>query len=240
MTNNHHDYEEVHRNDDDVHDEDIELVSSGGGGRHQGRRRSTPPTSSSSSSSANKWIIILFLIVLVGVYKLGMEEGKAEVHQQHDDSDVEAKRQHEKNKNDPVAQEEGQIQNPAITKPTTTTTTTTTTPPTPPMKFTMDQLKSMRIECHKLINLLDNYYFGKDKAIAMLVNSYIEPWDFEEVSTTNHEESTSTSMIGTSSPRKLRATKLVNTMLRALVTDSQTTFLMGGIGSSVMAGHDNW
>ncbi|KAL7434823.1 hypothetical protein ACHAXM_004354 [Skeletonema potamos] len=73
----------------------------------------------------------------------------------------------------------------------------------------------------------------------MLVNSYIEPWDFEEVSTTNHEESTSTSMIGTSSPRKLRATKLVNTMLRALVTDSQTTFLMGGIGSSVMAGHDN-
>ena len=38
--------------------------------------------------------------------------------------------------------------------------------------------------------------------------------------------------------KKHRADKLVDTMLRALI-NHQTTFLMGGIGSSVMAGHDN-
>jgi hypothetical protein len=233
MANNHHDYEEVHLHDDDA--EDIELVSGGGDGRH--RRSTPPPSSSSSSSSPTKWIIILFLIVLVGVYKLGMEEGKAEV--QHEGGDVEMKKnqQQQQHENNQAAAQEEQIK---IPDTTTTTTTTTTSPTKPPMKFTMDQLNFMRTECHKLINLLDNYYFGKDKAIAMLMNSYVGPWNFDEVSIDNHEESTSETMIGTSSPRKLRATKLVNTMLRALVTDSQETFLMGGIGSSVMAGHDNW
>jgi hypothetical protein len=33
--------------------------------------------------------------------------------------------------------------------------------------------------------------------------------------------------------------KVVDTMARALVTDGQKTFLIGGIGSSVMCGHDN-
>jgi hypothetical protein len=59
----------------------------------------------------------------------------------------------------------------------------------------------------------------------MLMDPWIGVWDFDapENETEIH----------------LRAAKLVDTMARALVTDDQKTFLMGGIGSSVMAGHDN-
>eukprot|EP00984_Skeletonema_dohrnii_P031609 scaffold24319_cov139-Skeletonema_dohrnii-CCMP3373.AAC.2 len=240
MANNHHEYEEVHLTDDDA--EDIELVSGGGGGR---QRRAAPPLSSSggSNSSATKWIVILFLIVLVGVYKLGMEEGKAEVQHEGFDgggggindnySEVDVKQtQHENDDNKDVQEE--QIKQPE------TTTTTTTVPPKPPMKFTMDHLTKMRTECNNLINTLNDYYYGEDKAIAMLMNSHIAPWDFNEVELDHVDSSDESTFVNNYPPRKLRAVKLVNTMLRALVSDSQRTFLMGGIGSSVMAGHDNW
>jgi hypothetical protein len=108
------------------------------------------------------------------------------------------------------------------------------------MKFTMDHLTKMRTECNNLINTLNNYYYGEDKAIAMLMNSHIAPWDFNEVELDHVESTDESTFVNQYPPRKLRAIKLVNTMLRALVSDSQRTFLMGGIGSSVMAGHDNW
>ncbi len=38
---------------------------------------------------------------------------------------------------------------------------------------------------------------------------------------------------------RARVNKIVDTMARALVTDGQKTFLIGGIGSSVMCGHNN-
>ena len=167
-----------------------------------------------------------------------MEEGKAEV--QHEGfnggdgindnySDVDVKQtQHE----DAAVQEE-QIKQPE-------TTTVTTVPPKPPMKFTMDHLTAMRTECNNLINTLNDYYYGEDKAIAMLMNSHIAPWDFNEVELDHVESTDESTFVNQYPPRKLRAVKLVNTMLRALVSDSQRTFLMGGIGSSVMAGHDNW
>ena len=262
MANNHHEYEEVHLADDDDHDEDIELVS---GGRRQRRTTTVPPppasssstagrgSSSSSSSSTTRWIFILFVIVLIGVYKLGMEEGKAEVVKHEGGGGGENNNYSNSN----VIEQAKQNNNDQATAPDITTTTTTTSPPPkPPMKFTINQLQSTRTECHNLINLLDNYYYGKDKAIPMLMNSYIDPWDFDEIVLVNdhdddddHDnsnndnffiESTDETVVHTSSPRKLRGMKLVNTMLRALVTDSQDTFLMGGIGSSVMAGHDNW
>ena len=37
-----------------------------------------------------------------------------------------------------------------------------------------------------------------------------------------------------------RAAKLVDTMVRALVDTGRTEFVDGGIGSSIMMGHDNW
>lgn len=241
MANNHHEYEEVHPHDDDDA-EDIELV----GGSRNRQRRAPPPSYGGTSSSSTKWIVILFLIVLVGVYKLGMEEGKAEV--KHETGlDIESKNYHSgavhhessnDNGDSAVAAQEQPINNDHAAE-TTTTTTTTTKPPKPAMKFTMDHLNSMRTECNNLIQLLDNYYFGKDKATAMLLHSYIEPWDFNEVEL-DHVESTDPSVVDSSPPRKLRAMKLVNTMVRALVSDEQRVFLMGGIGSSVMAGHDNW
>ena len=249
MSNSHHEYEEVHLNDE----EDIELVGGGSNDRRRQRRPPPPSAGGGTTSSSTKWIVILFLIALVGVYKLGMEEGKAEV--QHEGlledgdggtanskySEVVTKT-HENNNDekDPAAVAKDE---PINSVETTTTTSTTTSPPKPPMKFTMDQLNNMRSKCNDLINELDNYYFGKETAIAMLMNSYIEPWDFNEVDDVvidQFVESTDPSIVSAAPPRKLRAMKLVNTMLRALVSDSQRAFLMGGIGSSVMAGHDNW
>jgi hypothetical protein len=228
----HHEYEEVHLHDE--HDaEDIELVGSSNGGRRRQRRSAPPPTSSSSgggggssSSSTTMWLIILFLIGLVGVYKLGMEEGKAEVqHETHSNVGKAGENNHQ-------SQSAVDETSTAATIATTTTTTTTTTSTKSPMKFTMSQLTAMRTECHKLIDLLDNYYFGKHQAIQMLMAPYIDPWNFDHLEEKGDTEKQP-------SPTNLRANKLVDTMLRALVTDSQTSFLMGGIGSSVMAGHDN-
>jgi hypothetical protein len=90
--------------------------------------------------------------------------------------------------------------------------------------FTLEQLKATRVEGQKILSLLEEYYFGKEQTYKMLMTSWADTFDFE--TTTNTEKVAS-------------ANKLVDTMARALVTDTQKTFLMGGIGSSVMAGHDN-
>lgn len=231
----HHEYEEVHLHDE--HDaEDIELVGNRNNGGSRQRRSAPPPTSSSSGgggSSTTMWLIILFLIGLVGVYKLGMEEGKAEV--QHETHNV--GKAGGNNQQAPTAAHDETST--AATTAATTTTTTTTSSTKPPMKFTMSQLTAMRTECHKLIELLDNYYFGKHQATQMLMAPYIDPWNFDNFDLDEITDNPSPTIISKSDATNLRANKLVDTMLRALVTDSQTSFLMGGIGSSVMAGHDN-
>jgi hypothetical protein len=90
--------------------------------------------------------------------------------------------------------------------------------------FTLEQLTATRVEGQKILSLLEEYYFGKEQTYKMLMTSWADTFDFE--TTTDTEKVAS-------------ANKLVDTMARALVTDTQKTFLMGGIGSSVMAGHDN-
>ncbi|KAL3822034.1 hypothetical protein ACHAXA_007827 [Cyclostephanos tholiformis] len=90
--------------------------------------------------------------------------------------------------------------------------------------FTIERLRATRIEAEGILSLLEEYYSGKDRAHAMLMTAWSRTWDFE--TSAEPEE-------------RLRASKLIDTMARALVTDEQGTFLMGGIGSSVMAGHDN-
>ncbi|KAL7527827.1 hypothetical protein ACHAXR_002152, partial [Thalassiosira sp. AJA248-18] len=77
--------------------------------------------------------------------------------------------------------------------------------------------------------MLEEYYSSSKQASAMLMSPWLEKWDFDDNST----------MIALNPTKRDRADKLVDTMARALVTDDQKTFLMGGIGSSVMAGHDN-
>ena len=90
MTSNHYEYGEVHDDDHDD-DEEVELVSSG---RSSSRRRFLPPsqggrrrtlgeggsTSSCKITGYTSWIMIIIILVfgisLVGVYNLGMKEGK--------------------------------------------------------------------------------------------------------------------------------------------------------------------
>jgi hypothetical protein len=91
--------------------------------------------------------------------------------------------------------------------------------------FTMERLLATRVEGERIISMLDEYYSGKDMAHTMLMTSWAKTWDFASDPSDAIE--------------KRRADKLIDTMARALVTDEQDTFLMGGIGSSVMAGHDN-
>lgn len=85
----------------------------------------------------------------------------------------------------------------------------------------------------KIVTMLEEYYFSKEQAVKMLLNPWLDSWDFDS----KVEEGTDVP-VGTEE-KSYRADKLVDTMARALVTDDQKTFLVGGIGSSVMAGHDN-
>lgn len=94
--------------------------------------------------------------------------------------------------------------------------------------FSLERLQATRNAAMGLISGLENYYskYGNDKAKQMFLNGWLEHWDFDGSS-------------GDSSTKRERADKLIDTLARALVTDDQTEFLIGTIGSSVAAGHDN-
>ncbi|KAL9187877.1 hypothetical protein ACHAXT_006255 [Thalassiosira profunda] len=91
--------------------------------------------------------------------------------------------------------------------------------------FTLEKLKATRAEATKVVETIEQYYFSKEQATKMLMASWLGPWDYDAPE-------------GETAQRE-RNDKLIDTMARALVTEDQDTFLMGGIGSSVMAGHDN-
>ena len=103
--------------------------------------------------------------------------------------------------------------------------------------FTIDRLRSTRAECLRIVSLLDSYYFSPEQAHAMLVRSFVDPWDFDAPEVDPAVDN----VYGPGYSRQTydRATKLVDTMARALVDPNRTEFLIGGIGSSIMAGHDN-
>ena len=77
MATNNHDYEQVHLNDDDADSESIELVQGRRLQRTLGSGPSAESTTSSSSSTIVRWVIILFL--MIGMYVLGMKQGKSDV-----------------------------------------------------------------------------------------------------------------------------------------------------------------
>lgn len=88
--------------------------------------------------------------------------------------------------------------------------------------FTLERVQTTRQAAQSLINTLQEYYGGKEKSENMMLQSWLTPWNFENTTGDN-------GMVD----------KLVDTMARALVTDDQTDFIIGTIGSSVAAGHDN-
>lgn len=215
-----------------------------------GHRAGAASGSSSSSSIRCKFLTgLFFAVALVGVYQFGLQEGRHEVIVGGDDGSIDAvvqkkketKPWHEKVVNAAV----DAVSNTLKKQPTTATTTTEKSTGS----FTMEKLKATREEANNLITMLDEYYSGKDVATRMLIHSWMDPWDFSTASTNNDNanqnnyaddnSNQTTTTTNTDDVKYLRSAKLVDTMARALITDEQTSFLMGGIGSSVMAGHDN-
>ena len=89
--------------------------------------------------------------------------------------------------------------------------------------FTLQRLQATRTAATNLITLLEEYYNGAEQTKRMLLDAWQSQWNFDNPEGTARD----------------RVDKLVDTMARALVTDDQTEFIIGTIGSSVAAGHDN-
>jgi len=89
--------------------------------------------------------------------------------------------------------------------------------------FTLDRLQSTRKAAQDLVDMLEAYYYGKPQATRMMLDAWLSPWNFDNPDGTARE----------------RVDKIADAMARALVSDDQEEFIIGTIGSSVAAGHDN-
>ena len=209
----------------------IELGSGGGGGLNKRRPLNGGGGAGALDRLADgggtgggptcRWVSVLFLLALAGVYYLGLAEGKNEaIGGENGAEDVESK----------AREGEGGHE---VLSPKQSSPASQSAPPPPPQPddgknegtFTLEKLKLVREECLKLTSTLEAYYTSVDQTKDMLLKSWMDGWDFDAPEG--------------EPAKRLRADKLVDTMARALVTDDQSTFLIGGIGSSVMAGHDN-
>lgn len=218
----------------DMEEEDslIEMSSRGNGRRS---RRHLGPSSSSGGSF--RYMVVGFVVALIGVYYLGLHEGKVEVDKEnrekpynvfeHGGSSSNAKPASAPAPNEEAVQEEEEEEEEELApKPTPNPT------PRPTSKglFTLDKLQATRAESDKLLKMLEDYYTSAEQTQNMLLKPWSAPWDFDSEVPDNADEKT---------PNHLRVEKIVDTIARALVTDEQKVFLMGAIGSSVAAGHDN-
>ena len=188
-------------------DEHLTLIELSSGGRRGASGRAVLVDSSSpggGSSALCRCTTVVFLLALAGVYHMGLQHGK-------NDANGEVGGAIDVKERVPWREEKVLVG--------------TTTGGGPAPSFTVERLRATREEALKVVTMLDEYYSGKDRASRMLIDSWMDPWDFEDP--------------GDFPERCDRAAKLVDTIARALVTDDQRTFLVGGIGSSVMAGHDN-
>ncbi len=95
--------------------------------------------------------------------------------------------------------------------------------------FTLQRLEATRAAAKSLISLIEEYYNGEVQSRKMMIESWLGPWNFNAFD--NDANATEV--------QRNQVEKLVDTMARALVTEDQTEFLIGTIGSSVAAGHDN-
>ena len=73
----------------------------------------------------------------------------------------------------------------------------------------------MRKTAADLVDMLEEYYNGKEQAEKMMLDSWLSPWELNSTD------------------------KLVDTMVRAIITEDQDEFIIGIIGSSVAAGNGN-
>jgi hypothetical protein len=153
------------------------------------------------------------------VYRLGLREGKHEARGADGAADAAARPNHA------LGGDADEVQVKGAPKPSGEGAPERAPAPAP-AAFTLARLKAVRTECERLTSLLEGYYTNKEQASAMLLGSWVGAWDFATGAPQQGEA-------------RVRADKLVDTMARALVTDDQTKFVIGGIGSSVMAGHDN-
>jgi len=187
-------------------DEHITLIELSSGGRRGASGRAVSESSSpgGGSSALCRCTTVVFLLALAGVYHMGLQHGKNDVNGEVGGA-VDVKER--------VPWREEKV------------LVGTTTGGEPAPSFTVERLRATREEALKVVTMLDEYYSGKDRASRMLIDSWMDPWDFEDP--------------GDVPEKRDRAAKLVDTIARALVTDDQRTFIVGGIGSSVMAGHDN-
>ncbi|KAL3817615.1 hypothetical protein ACHAXA_006504 [Cyclostephanos tholiformis] len=190
-------------------DESLTLIELSSVGR-RGASRRTGEESSSSGGGSCRCITVLFLLAMAGVYHMGLQRGKSEVIGELGTGDAVLKKS--------VPWREDDL---GTSAPTPVPTAT----PDSVGSFTLERLRATREEAQKVVSMIDEYYSGKDIASRMLIDSWMDPWDFEAPDDM--------------AEKRERAAKLVDTIARALVTDDQRTFLVGGIGSSVMAGHDN-
>jgi len=199
---------------EDEHGSLIELSSGAGGRRSRTRREVGAAAESGGQSSWTcRLITVLFLLALAGVYHLGLQEGKNEVVEEGGGlEDVEKREPWHKKIFAPVSKDKGGGGDDEKNVGS----------------FTLQRLTATREECNKLVSSLDEYYSSKEQAVRMLMKPWLAAWDFDFDPTSDQTEKQDSA-----------EAKLIDTMARALVTDDQTKFLMGGIGSSVMAGHDN-
>ena len=91
--------------------------------------------------------------------------------------------------------------------------------------FTIDRLQATREAAQNLVSMLEKYYNGAEQSNNMMLDSWLVPWSFDPQ--TNDTD------------KIVMKEKIVDTMARALVTSDQKEFIIGTIGSSVAAGHDN-
>lgn len=112
----------------------------------------------------------------------------------------------------------GRISNYKYTSPCITSNNTKPTrkhTSTGAKKIDLTHIRAMRTAAQDLIDMLDEYYNGKKQAEKMMLGSWLSPWEFNSTN------------------------KLVDTMTRAIVTEDQTEFIIGIIGSSVAGGNGN-
>ena len=97
--------------------------------------------------------------------------------------------------------------------------------------LTYERLREVRQKCHDLIGMLDQYYSGHKggpKSVLLGEGGWTNGWNYD-VNDTNQVRPT----------LPPREEKIVDTIARALLNPHQDTFIIGTIGSSVAAGHDN-
>lgn len=161
-----------------------------------------------------RWSFLVGILSLVAVYHMGLESGATKREASPEDWEL-------KDISDDGSDDDSAVEGDVKKNPETATKNDE-----PDFGlFTTEKLEATRKVGKELMEMLNEYYYGEDQAKRMLTTGWIDDWNFDAPeNATSHRE---------------RNAKMIDTMARALVTDEQKEFIIGTIGSSVAAGHDN-